>query len=48
MILTLLEDKSEFLKSARERERKSTGSSRSLPGFTSGLLDGVEVNSPVQ
>jgi two-component system, NtrC family, sensor kinase len=45
MILTLLEDKSEFLKSARERERKLNRQLQKFAGITSRLLTGVEVNS---
>src|SRR5215469_2312505 len=45
MILTLLEDKSEFLKSARERERKLNHQLQRFAGITSRLLTGVEVNS---
>jgi two-component system, NtrC family, sensor kinase len=45
MILTLLEDKSEFLKSARERERKLNRQLQKFAGITSRLLTGVGVNS---
>ncbi len=45
MILTLLEDKSEFLKSAREREHKLNRQLQRFAGITSRLLTGVEVNS---
>jgi signal transduction histidine kinase len=45
MILTLLEDKSEFLKSARERERKLNHQLQRFSGITSRLLTGVEVDS---
>src|SRR5260370_13173777 len=48
MILTLLEDKSEFLKSARERERKVNRQLQKFAGITSRLLTGVEVNSLCQ
>jgi signal transduction histidine kinase len=45
MILTLLEDKSEFLASARQRERKLNRQLQRFAGITSRLLTGVEVNS---
>jgi signal transduction histidine kinase len=45
MILTLLEDKSEFLRSARQRERKLNRQLQRFAGITSRLLTGVEVNS---
>lgn len=48
MILTLLEDKSEFLKATRERERKLNLQLQKFAGFTSRLLTGVEVNSLCQ
>ena len=48
MILTLLEDKSEFLKSTRERERKVNLQLQKFAGITSRLLTGVEVNSLCQ
>jgi two-component system, NtrC family, sensor kinase len=45
MILTLLEDKSEFLKSASEREAKLSRQLQKFAGITSRLLTGVEVTS---
>src|SRR6266853_2871249 len=45
MILTLLEDKSEFLRSARKRERKVNHQLQKFAGITSRLLNGVDVNS---
>jgi two-component system, NtrC family, sensor kinase len=45
MILTLLEDKSEFLKSARAREHQLNRQLQRFAGITSRLLTGVEVNS---
>ena len=48
MILTLLEDKSEFLKSAGEREGKLNRQLQRFAGITSRLLTGVEVNSLCQ
>lgn len=45
MILTLLEDKSEFLRSARHREQKLNHQLQKFAGITSRLLTGVEVNS---
>jgi two-component system NtrC family sensor kinase len=45
MMLTLLEDKSEFLKSARAREREINRQLQRFAGITSGLLIGVDVNS---
>jgi signal transduction histidine kinase len=45
MILTLLEDKSEFLKSAGRREQKLNYQLQKFSGITSRLLSGVEVNS---
>jgi signal transduction histidine kinase len=45
MILTLLEDKSEYLTSARQRERKLNRQLQRFAGITSRLLTGVEVNS---
>lgn len=45
MILTLLEDKSEFLRSARRRERKVNHQLQKFAGITSRLLTGVDVNS---
>jgi signal transduction histidine kinase len=45
MILSLLEDKSEFLTSARQRERKLNRQLQRFAGITSRLLTGVEVNS---
>jgi two-component system NtrC family sensor kinase len=45
MILTLLEDKSEFLKSARAREHQLNRQLQKFAGITSRLLTGVEVNS---
>src|SRR5262249_29894068 len=45
MILTVLEDKSAYLKSARERERKLSRQLQKFAEITSRLLSGVEVNS---
>jgi two-component system, NtrC family, sensor kinase len=45
MILTVLEDKSAYLKSARERERKVSRQLQKFAEITSRLLSGVEVNS---
>ncbi|MBZ5508866.1 MAG: GHKL domain-containing protein [Acidobacteriia bacterium] len=45
MILTLLEDKSEFLRSAGRREQKLTYQLQKFSGITSRLLSGVDVNS---
>jgi len=45
MILTLLEDKSAFLKSASDREAKLSRQLQKFAGITSRLLTGVEVNS---
>ena len=45
MILTLLEDKSDFLRSARRRERKMNHQLQKFAGITSRLLTGVDVNS---
>jgi two-component system NtrC family sensor kinase len=45
MILTLLEDKSEFLRSARRREQKLNHQLQKFSRITSRLLSGVEVNS---
>jgi signal transduction histidine kinase len=45
MILTLLEDKSEFLRSAGQREQKLNHQLQKFAGITSRLLTGVEVNS---
>jgi two-component system NtrC family sensor kinase len=45
MILTLLEDKSEFLRSARKRESKVNHQLQKFAGITSRLLNGVDVNS---
>jgi two-component system NtrC family sensor kinase len=45
MILTLLEDKSEFLRSARQREYNVNQQLQKFAGITSRLLDGVDVNS---
>ncbi|MGC2694188.1 MAG: ATP-binding protein [Candidatus Angelobacter sp.] len=45
MILTLLEDKSEFLRSARQRERKVNYQLKRFAGITSRLLNGADVNS---
>src|SRR5262249_42507597 len=45
MILTLLEDKSEFLRSARQRERTVNRQLQKFAGITSRLLNGVDVNS---
>src|SRR5437899_2823637 len=44
MMLTLLEDKSEFLKSSREREVKLNRQLQRFAGITSSLLTGVDVN----
>jgi two-component system, NtrC family, sensor kinase len=48
MMLTLLEDKSEFLKSARARESEINRQLQRFAGITSGLLTGVDVNSLCQ
>ncbi|HSK42301.1 MAG TPA: ATP-binding protein [Candidatus Binatia bacterium] len=45
MILTLLEDKSEFLRSARRREQKLNHQLQKFSGITSRLLSGVDVSS---
>jgi two-component system NtrC family sensor kinase len=45
MILTLLEDKSEFLRSARRREQKLNHQLQKFSDITSRLLSGVDVNS---
>jgi two-component system, NtrC family, sensor kinase len=45
MILTLLEDKSEFLRAAGKREQKLNHQLQKFSGITSRLLSGVEVNS---
>ena len=45
MILTLLEDKSEFLRSARRREQKLNRQLQKFSSITSRLLSGVDVNS---
>lgn len=45
MILTLLEDKSEFLRSAGLREQKLNHQLQKFSGITSRLLSGVDVNS---
>jgi signal transduction histidine kinase len=45
MILTLLEDKSDFLRSARRREQKLNHQLQKFSGITSLLLSGVDVNS---
>ncbi|HMF89224.1 MAG TPA: ATP-binding protein [Candidatus Angelobacter sp.] len=45
MMLTLLEDKSEFLKSARTRESEINRQLQRFAGITSGLLTGVDINS---
>jgi signal transduction histidine kinase len=45
MILTLLEDKSEFLRSAGRREQKLNHQLQKFAGITSRLLTGVEMNS---
>ncbi|HEY5030468.1 MAG TPA: HAMP domain-containing sensor histidine kinase [Candidatus Angelobacter sp.] len=45
MILTLLEDKSEFLRSAGRREQKLNHQLQKFSGITSRLLSGVDVNS---
>ena len=48
MILTLLEDKSEYLKSASERERKLSRQLQKFAGITSRMLTGAEVSSLCQ
>jgi two-component system, NtrC family, sensor kinase len=48
MMLTLLEDKSEFLKSARTRESEINRQLQRFAGITSGLLTGLDVNSLCQ
>ena len=45
MILTVLEDKSEFLRSAGRREQKLNRQLQKFSGITSRLLSGVEINS---
>ena len=45
MILTLLEDKSEFLRSAGRREQKLNHQLQKFAGITSRLLSGEDVNS---
>jgi len=45
MILTLLEEKSEFLRSTRERERKVNYQLQKFASITSRLLSGVDVDS---
>jgi two-component system NtrC family sensor kinase len=45
MILTLLEDKSEFLRLARRREQKLNHQLQKFSGITSRLLSGEDVNS---
>lgn len=45
MILTLLEDKSEFLRSSRQREHKINQQLQKFAGITSRLLSGVETTS---
>src|SRR6476620_9860601 len=45
MILTLLEDKSEFLRAAGKREQKLNHQLQKFSGITSRLLSGVEINS---
>ncbi len=45
MILTLLEDKSEFLRFARQREHTVNRQLQKFAGITSRLLNGVDVNS---
>ncbi|MGZ4871003.1 MAG: ATP-binding protein [Candidatus Angelobacter sp.] len=45
MILTLLEDKSEFLRSAGRREQKLNHQLQKFSGITSRLLSGEDVNS---
>lgn len=45
MILTLLEDKSEFLRSAGRREQKLNRQLQKFSSITSRLLSGVEINS---
>jgi signal transduction histidine kinase len=45
MILTLLEDKSEFLRSARQREHKLNQQLQKFAGITSRLLSGVDTTS---
>jgi two-component system, NtrC family, sensor kinase len=48
MILTLLEDKSVFLKSANERETKLNRQLQKFAGITSRLLTGADLNSLCQ
>ena len=48
MILTLLEDKSEYLKSASERERKLSRQLQKFAGITSRMLTGAEISSLCQ
>jgi signal transduction histidine kinase len=45
MILTLLEDKSEFLRSSRQREHNLNQQLQKFASITSRLLSGVDVNS---
>jgi signal transduction histidine kinase len=45
MILTLLEDKSEFLRSVSQREHKVNQQLQKFAGITSRLLSGVDLNS---
>src|SRR5215472_8785560 len=45
MILTLLEDKSEFLRTARQREHTVNRQLQKFAGITSRRLNGVDVNS---
>jgi signal transduction histidine kinase len=45
MMLTLLEDKSEFLKSARVRERELNRQLQRFAAITSGLITGVDINA---
>src|ERR1041385_7037847 len=45
MILTLLEDKSEFLRSSRKREHKLNQQLQKFAGITSRLLSGVDTTS---
>jgi two-component system NtrC family sensor kinase len=48
MILTLLEDKSEYLKSATDRERKLNRQLQKFAGITSRMLTGAEISSLCQ
>jgi signal transduction histidine kinase len=48
MILTLLEDKSEYLKTASDRERKLSRQLQKFAGITSRMLTGAEITSLCQ